>query len=127
VDLRNSDEKLLQYAERNLAEFIIKEISAQEGVTVSSKKLVRFELVLFDKNILNCIKQTSIDLGYSTCRMTSGAGHDAQMMSRICPSAMIFVPSKNGISHNPAEFTMPEDLEYGANVLLNSVLNLVCY
>ena len=56
--------------------------------------------------------------------MTSGAGHDAQMMARICPTAMIFVPSRDGISHNPAEFTAPEDLMAGANVLLRTLRKL---
>jgi len=51
-------------------------------------------------------------------RMPSGAGHDAQMMARICPTAMIFTPSENGISHNPAEHTDAEDLAAGANTLL---------
>ena len=56
--------------------------------------------------------------------MTSGAGHDAQMMSRICPTAMIFVPSKDGISHNPREHTDADDLVAGANVLLHSLLTI---
>ena len=56
--------------------------------------------------------------------MTSGAGHDAQMMARVCPTAMIFVPSEKGISHNPAEHTEPEDLGAGANVLLHTLLRL---
>ena len=56
--------------------------------------------------------------------MTSGAGHDAQMLARICPSAMIFVPSVKGISHNAAEHTAPADLAAGANVLLHTLLEL---
>jgi N-carbamoyl-L-amino-acid hydrolase len=56
--------------------------------------------------------------------MTSGAGHDAQMMARLCPTAMIFVPSVGGISHNPAEHTNVEDLNAGANVLLRTLLDL---
>ena len=56
--------------------------------------------------------------------MTSGAGHDAQMMARICPAAMIFVPSVGGISHNPREHTDPADLVAGANVLLDVVRRL---
>ena len=51
--------------------------------------------------------------------MTSGAGHDAQMIARLCPTAMIFVPSRDGISHNPHEYTAPADLAAGANVLLD--------
>jgi N-carbamoyl-L-amino-acid hydrolase len=56
--------------------------------------------------------------------MTSGAGHDAQMMARVCPSAMIFVPSVRGISHNAAEYTAPEHLAAGAEVLLHTLLDL---
>lgn len=56
--------------------------------------------------------------------MTSGAGHDAQMISRTAPSAMIFVPSKAGISLNPAEFTAESDLVAGANVLLDVAVAL---
>jgi len=56
--------------------------------------------------------------------MTSGAGQDAQMLARICPAAMIFVPSIGGISHNPSESTRPEHLELGANLLLQTVLRL---
>jgi N-carbamoyl-L-amino-acid hydrolase len=54
--------------------------------------------------------------------MPSGAGHDAQMLARVCPTAMIFVPSVNGLSHNIAEFTETADLERGANVLLHLIL-----
>ena len=56
--------------------------------------------------------------------MPSGAGHDAQMLARVCPSAMIFVPSVDGISHNPREHTDPKDLVDGANVLLKVMLDL---
>jgi N-carbamoyl-L-amino-acid hydrolase len=56
--------------------------------------------------------------------MVSGAGHDAQLMAHKYPSAMIFVPSREGISHSPKEFTPPEDLANGANVLLNAVMEL---
>jgi N-carbamoyl-L-amino-acid hydrolase len=56
--------------------------------------------------------------------MPSGAGHDAQMLARVCPTAMIFVPSAGGISHNVKEFTGAADLEAGANVLLHTLLKL---
>ena len=60
----------------------------------------------------------------SVRRMPSGAGHDAQMLARVCPAGMIFTPSVGGISHNPAELTHPDDLEAGANVLLDVILRL---
>ena len=62
--------------------------------------------------------------GHTVRRMPSGAGHDAQMLARVCPTGMIFVPSVNGLSHNPAEYTSPADLEAGANVLLQVMLEL---
>jgi N-carbamoyl-L-amino-acid hydrolase len=56
--------------------------------------------------------------------MTSGAGHDAQMLARICPSGMVFVPSVGGISHNPAEHTEAQDLIAGCDVLLATLVEL---
>ena len=57
-------------------------------------------------------------------RLPSGAGHDAQMMARVCPTAMVFVPSRDGISHNPAEHTDAEHLVAGCNVLLGVMSEL---
>jgi N-carbamoyl-L-amino-acid hydrolase len=77
---------------------------------------------LTDKGMKNLIEDTARSLGLSTKMMPSGAGHDAQEMSRIGPSGMIFVPSIAGISHAPREFSRPQDIENGANVLLQTVL-----
>ena len=57
-------------------------------------------------------------------RMPSGAGHDAQMLARVCPTSMIFVPSVNGLSHNLAELTHAADLQAGADVLLQMIVEL---
>ena len=56
--------------------------------------------------------------------MVSGAGHDAQMMARVCPAAMVFVPSARGLSHNIAEFTAPDDIAAGASVLFEMAVKL---
>ncbi len=87
-------------------------------------RLVRFDPVIFDNAIAERIESNAAMLNYSNRRMTSGAGHDAQMMSRICPTAMIFIPSINGVSHNPAEATDESDVLAGANVLLHTLLDL---
>ena len=63
-------------------------------------------------------------LGHTVQSLPSGAGHDAQMLARVCPTGMIFVPSRNGISHNPAEHTDPADLVAGCDVLLQTLLAL---
>jgi N-carbamoyl-L-amino-acid hydrolase len=80
--------------------------------------------VIFDPALVSLVERTTETLGHSVKRMPSGAGHDAQMLARVCPTAMVFTPSHNGLSHNPAEYTSPEDLEAGANVLLQVLLNL---
>ena len=123
VDLRNTDEKLLCDAESRRDAFL-KDLAAREGVEISAKCLARFEPVIFDAHVADVIEACAGTLGLSHRRMTSGAGHDAQMLARICPSAMIFVPSRGGISHNPLEHTDREDLESGANVLLQAMLRL---
>jgi len=123
VDLRNTDEMLLQEAERRLAHFL-DEIEDRERVVIETRRLARFEPVRFDGSLVEAIDATARRLGHKPRRMTSGAGHDAQMMARICPSAMIFVPSVKGISHNPAEFTEPEHLRAGADLLLRTLVDL---
>lgn len=123
VDLRNSNNELLFEAEEKLESFLV-HLEKEQGVDIKTKKLVRFDPVSFNQNIVHLIEQKSKDLNYSHRRMTSGAGHDAQMMSRICPTAMIFTPSINGVSHNPAEATYDADLIAGTNVLLHTLLDL---
>ncbi len=123
VDLRNASNKALVRAEEMLDRFA-RDLAARENVELTSRRLARFDPVSFDDVIVAIIENTATGLGHAVRRMTSGAGHDAQMMARICPTAMIFVPSRDGISHNPAEHTDDQHLVDGANVLLQTVLNL---
>lgn len=123
VDLRDPDESRLQDAEAALARYL-DELSAKEQVRISVERLARFEPVIFDTALVERIEAAARRLGLPSRRMTSGAGHDAQMIARIAPSAMIFVPSRGGISHNPREHTEPDALIAGANVLLDVVKQL---
>src|SRR5262249_3909796 len=116
-------EATLQRAERELAGFVEK-LADEQSVRIETRQLVRFEPVVFDERLVRIIERASQTRGHATRRMTSGAGHDAQMMARICPSAMVFVPSALGISHNPREHTAPADLLRGADVLLDVLLAL---
>jgi len=79
---------------------------------------------LTDPRVQELIAEAAGEMGLSTKLMQSGAGHDAQDMARITPVGMIFVPSKDGISHSPKEYTSPEDMANGANVLLRTILKL---
>jgi beta-ureidopropionase / N-carbamoyl-L-amino-acid hydrolase len=121
VDLRNTDEDLLLDAERRFGQ-LCDELAVAEGVVVQRRTLARFEPVEFDARMVDLVEQTAARLGRSTRRMPSGAGHDAQMLARVCPTAMVFVQSRNGLSHNIAEYTAPEDVTAGANVLLQVIL-----
>lgn len=80
--------------------------------------------MIFDISIVELIEAAAKKRGYASKRMTSGAGHDAQMMARLAPAAMIFVPSAGGISHNPREHTADAELVAGANILLDIVAQL---
>lgn len=79
---------------------------------------------LTDKRLQQKIDESARALGLQTKFMQSGAGHDSQQMASIAPVGMIFVPSVGGISHSPKEFTKPEDMTNGANVLLHTILSL---
>lgn len=123
LDLRNTDETTLHEAERRMAAEI-ERIAGNEGVTATARRLARFEPVDFDPRVVDLVEATARAQGHAVRRMPSGAGHDAQMLARLCPSGMVFVPSVGGVSHNPAERTHPEHLEAGANVLLEVLLTL---
>lgn len=122
VDLRNPDEALLQAQEVALEQFL--QNLCSEGFTVQTERLARFQPVAFDPSLVAAIEKAAAQRQLTCRRMTSGAGHDAQMMARITPAAMIFVPSQKGISHNPDEYTAQSDLIAGAQVLLEVVRSL---
>lgn len=123
VDLRNTDEAKLKEAEARVAAHIA-EVAGTERVGVESRTLARFEPVIFDAGLVGRVEHHARALDLSTRRMPSGAGHDAQMMQRLCPTAMIFVPSVEGLSHNVKEHTEAVDLVAGAQVLMNLMVEL---
>ena len=123
VDLRHTDNGTLREAETRLAGHV-DAAAAAHGCTVESRELARFAPVTFDPRVVRIVEATARELGHSVRRMPSGAGHDAQMLARVCPTAMIFTPSVGGVSHNPAEHTEPADLAAGADVLLHVMLEL---
>lgn len=123
VDLRDPDAGRLAAAEQAFRR-ALDELAAREGVSIAIERLALSEPVIFDPGIVRTIEDAACATGRSVRRMTSGAGHDAQMLARLCPAAMIFVPSRGGISHNPAEHTDEEDLVAGADLLLHVVTRL---
>lgn len=124
IDLRNPDTQALKDEEKMLRDYF-REVEKSDGVTIETRQLSRFDSVLFDEDICRVIEQSAKERGFSCRRMTSGAGQGAQMIARMTKAAMIFVPSVNGISHNPDEFTKESDVQSGANVLLDVIQKLV--
>ncbi|WP_419954461.1 Zn-dependent hydrolase [Neobacillus niacini] len=96
-----------------------------EGCEVKTTKLWERDTVWFDTEIVNQLEKSTKSLGYSNKRMVSGAGHDAQFIASLVPSAMLFVPSFNGKSHCEEELTSWDECEKGVNVLLDTVLALL--
>ena len=123
VDMRNTDDDLLKEAEDRLTAFL-DELAAETGTGITFRRLARFAPVVFDPEMIDRVERVADELGYSHRRLCSGAGHDAQMFAPVCPTSMVFVPSWEGISHNPFEHTEPVHLEAGANVLLRVMLEL---
>jgi N-carbamoyl-L-amino-acid hydrolase len=121
VDLRHTDEERLQAAETRLFE-AAEALAAEEGCTLTRRSLARFEPVEFDAPLVDRIGTAADTLGLSWRTMPSGAGHDAQMFAPNCPSAMIFVPSQGGISHNIHEYTAPDDIANGVRLLAKVAL-----
>lgn len=102
-----------------------KQLAAEAGVELDIKHIeVASKPALADPMIREIIKSQAEKMGFSTKSLPSGAGHDAQEMARIAPMGMIFIPSKNGISHAPDEFSTKEDIANGTNVLLHTILEL---
>ena len=123
VDLRNTDGAVLAAAEKRLRDHVAA-IAEAEGVSCAWRPLAEFDPVEFDASVIELVESTARRLGRSVMRLPSGAGHDAQMLARVCPTGMVFVPSRGGVSHNPTEYTSPEHLGAGAQVLAEVLAEL---
>ncbi len=104
---------------------IARDVAVERGVGVEALLLNDDLPVPLSVRLLTQIEDGAAALGYSSCRMPSWASHDAQVMAARWPSAMMFVPSRGGISHHPDEYSTPEQLTRGANLLLNWLVSAV--
>lgn len=96
-----------------------------DGVRLETRRTVDRAPGRFDVRLAGLIEQVAGERGFASMRMHTVAGHDAVPLAAVLPSAMLFVPSAGGISHNEAEFTRPEDLHAGAEVLAGALMRLV--
>jgi len=123
LDLRDISWDVLQHL-LGRGDALAHEIAAKWGLEVTVERMRISEPAQMSPPIQAVIDAVARDLGHKTHWMNSGAGHDAQVMAKITDAGMIFVPSRNGRSHSPAEFTAWDQVENGANVLLNTLLQL---
>ncbi|UUZ62451.1 Zn-dependent hydrolase [Polaromonas sp. P1-6] len=122
VDLRAADDAVLLEMDAAL-HMACERIAQARGLAIDVQQVVYFPPQPFTPDLVDGIRSTAAALGYSAMDVISGAGHDAVYLARLAPTAMVFVPCTNGISHNEIEDALPEHLEAGCNVLLLAMLH----
>ncbi|KVV57895.1 Zn-dependent hydrolase [Burkholderia territorii] len=121
VDLRHHDDAQVDAMERALRDACAR-VAAARGVQVSIDTCWRSPATPFDAACVELVARAADALGYTSERIVSGAGHDAILLARRVPTAMVFIPCVGGLSHNEAEDAFPDDVTRGTNVLLHAVL-----
>ena len=123
VDFRAYDHEVFSKGKHHVKS-LIEEAARKNGLEYTIDILADIDPVHFREETIQIVTNVVNRLGYSSTRLHSGAGHDAQLLHYVCPTGMIFVPSIKGVSHSPLEESSMLDISKGANVLLNSVLEM---
>ncbi|NLJ33925.1 MAG: Zn-dependent hydrolase [Firmicutes bacterium] len=123
IDLRASDNEIIEKAAAKLKKMVA-EICSPLNLEYSWEELLAVQPVATGVEIANIVEGVAVQKGIDTMRMQSGAGHDAMVMAKLCPIGLLFVPSKNGKSHCPEEWSDYEDIALGADLYLETILTL---
>lgn len=121
IDLRNVSEESLTRMHEDLLAYL-EAMRKKTGLSIELERVSYFPPCPFHPECVGNVRAASAALGYKTMDVVSGAGHDAIYAARLAPAGMIFVPCKDGVSHNEIEDARPEHLEAGCNVLLQAML-----
>ena len=121
VDLRNATDALVDQMADEVKAFAAK-AAAESGLDVKIELVSSYPAQVFHADCVDAVGRAAQKLGYSNMPAVSGAGHDAVYMAKLAPSGMIFIPCKDGISHNELEDAKPEHITAGCNVLLHAML-----
>ena len=121
IDLRNATDALVDTMADEVKAFAAK-AAMESGLDVKIEMVSSYPAQAFHDDCKGAVARAAQKLGYSNMPAVSGAGHDAVYMARLAPSGMIFIPCKDGISHNEIESATPEHITAGANVLLHAML-----
>ncbi|MGH7115064.1 MAG: Zn-dependent hydrolase [Stellaceae bacterium] len=123
IDFRHPDDAVLTRMDRELRQACAEAAASSGGLDVAVKEFWHFAPTPFDPALVAAVRDAAAAQGYPHQDIVSGAGHDAVYMARVAPSAMVFVPCRDGISHNEIEDAKPDDLAAGCAVLLNAILD----
>lgn len=123
IDIRHPDADTLEKLSRECAE-LCKSVAEASDCAVKVSRRIEVPPTVFDQGCVDALENGAVRQGYSYKKMASGALHDAANVASLTPTAMVFVPCRNGISHNVLEYASPEDLAAGTNVLLHAMLEL---
>lgn len=121
VDMRNLSDAAVDEMDRQLRDFIA-QVQQESGMAIALKEVSHYPAAPFHPACQTAIAEAAERLGYPAREIVSGAGHDAVYMSYLAPTGMIFIPCRDGISHNEIEYASPEHVTAGANVLLQVML-----
>jgi N-carbamoyl-L-amino-acid hydrolase len=121
IDLRNASEALCDAMDADIRG-VAARLSAESGLAIDVKLVTSFPATQFHADCVDAVARATKALGYSHMEAVSGAGHDAVYMAKLAPAGMIFIPCKDGISHNEIEDAKPEHITAGCNVLLHAML-----
>jgi N-carbamoyl-L-amino-acid hydrolase len=121
IDLRNASDALCDAMDADIRA-VAAAIAAETGLGIEITLVSHYPAQPFHPEMTGAVARAAQALGYSAMPAVSGAGHDAVYMARLAPAGMVFIPCKNGISHNEIESAEPEHITAGANVLLHAVL-----
>ena len=124
IDVRSSDHASLAEIE-DFVEKTVTVISAEEGLEATLEQTFALEPLELDAALVAALERAAVATGATLRRMASGAGHDAMVIGRHVPAAMLFIPSRGGISHSPAEHSSPDDIELGMHVLAGALRELL--
>jgi N-carbamoyl-L-amino-acid hydrolase len=121
IDIRHPDaDTLARLADHCTAACL--EVASASDCNATLSERISVAPCNFDDSCINLLESAAVKMGFSNMRMTSGALHDASNIVKVAPTAMVFVPCRDGISHNVNEYAAPEDLAAGATVLLQAML-----
>jgi beta-ureidopropionase / N-carbamoyl-L-amino-acid hydrolase len=122
IDFRSHSDASVEQMAQEMRDFA-QSLSRRMGLAIDLNLVVSFTAQQFHPDCVQAVEQAAIRLGHTHMPVVSGAGHDAVYAARLAPTGMIFIPCKDGISHNEIEDALPEHVTAGCNVLLHAMLS----